>query len=201
MGNPSPRGTEIRTRHVTVLVLLGCVVLSALMIALPAGGAPPSVSEKQRQANAILAQLGALDSDLNRAVESYNGARLHLGQTQRAIRSNTFVLGVARHNLKRSRKNIAERLRTLYMSGDQQSTVEIILGAKSLDDVLSQIDAAQSVTAQDSLIARQAASFRAQVQTRQRSLVADRKKASQLLSEAESRRGEIESSISHRQQL
>jgi peptidoglycan DL-endopeptidase CwlO len=172
-----------------------------LMMVLPASGAPPSITAKQREAGAIISELNSLDSDLNRAVEAYDGARLHLTQTQRAIKTNTYVLRVAKHNYKRAQQNIAERLRALYMNGEGQSTIEIILGARSLDDVISGLDTAERVSAQDEEIAREAATFRSQIATRQKRLIADRKRASELVAEAQSRRTTIEGSIAKRQRL
>jgi cell wall-associated NlpC family hydrolase len=172
-----------------------------MMIAVPASGAPPSVADKQRQADSILSQLDSLDSDLNRAVESYDGARLHLSQTERAIRSNTFDLKIAKRNLVRARVNIERRLIALYTGDDQAGTVEVVLGAKSLDDVMSRLDAAQSVAAQDVRIGREATAFRSEVSARQVSLLRDRKRAARLVAEAAARRHEIEASIGERQQL
>lgn len=200
MGIFLPGSANRRTIRFTTVVAVGLVAIGAL-IALPASGAPPSIGQKQREAETILAQISALDSDLNRAVEAYNGARLHLAKTQKAIASNTHVLRVARHNLKRSQQTIADRLRALYMSADSQATIEIVLGARSLDEVISGLDAAERVTEQDTEIAREAGSFRVQVERRQQTLIVDRKKASALVAESESRRSTIESSLAQRKQL
>lgn len=189
-------------RRVATGVVAACSLLLALTLSLPASGAPPSVAEKQRQADAIMAQLNSLDSDLNRAVESYNGARLHLAKTQRALRSNTYDLKVAKHNLRGARSNISKRLIALY-TGDNQSssTIEVVLGARSLEDVLNRLDAANSVAAQDASIARQATSFRSEVSARQRTLVRDRARAERLVTETSTRRNQIVSSIAKRQEL
>lgn len=108
MAGPQRPGSPA-TRRAAVGAAAACSMLVALTVSLPASDAPPSVADKQRQADSIMAQLDSLDSDLNRAVESYNGARLHLAQTERAIRANTFELKIAKHNLRRSRSNIAKR--------------------------------------------------------------------------------------------
>lgn len=196
-----PRTKSIKSRSRARVALAIVLVVILLGIALPASGAPPTVQGKQQQADAIIAEINSLDSNLNRAVEAYDGARLHLAQTQRAIRSNTFVLKVAKHNLKKARENVAERLVALYEQGGQQSTIEVILGAKSLDDVINGIDAAQRVTAQDAAIARQTGVFRREVIARQRSLIEGRKRATRLVTEAAAKRSAIESSIRERQRL
>ena len=182
--------------------LAAAILVGTLSLALPASGAPPRIADKQRQAELIMAQLSALDSDLNRAVESYNGARLHLAQTEQAITLNTAALRLARSNLHRARGNVAARVVALY-TGDQESTssVEVILGARSLDDVLSRLDAAGSVAAQDARIVREAIAFRSEVAARQLTLARDRARASRLVGETASRRNVIESSIGRREDL
>lgn len=201
MRRPSPRTNSIKSRSRARVALAIVLVVMLLGVALPASGAPPTVRGKQQQADAIIAQINSLDSNLNRAVEAYDGARLHLAQTQQAIRSNTFVLKVAKHNLKKAQQNVAERLVALYEQGDQQSTIEIILGAKSLDEVINGIDAAQRVTAQDAAVAHQTTVFRREVIARQRLLIEGRKRATQLVTEAAAKRSAIESSIRERQRL
>lgn len=141
-------------RRFGVAAAVGAAIAVALTVSLPASGAPPSVGAKQRQAASILAQINALDSDLNRAVESYNGARLHLAQTEKAIALNAYSLRVARHNLDRARRAISMRLVALYTGeGESTSQIEVILGARSLDDVLSRLDVVDRVTTQDARIA------------------------------------------------
>lgn len=201
MRNRSARGREKRKVSLVVAMFVISTLAAALVIVIPASGAPPGISAKQRQAEAIISEINSLDSDLNRAVESYNGARLHLARTRKAIQSNTQILAVVRRNLNRSQRNIAARLRTLYMQGDQQSTIEIILGAKSLDDVITGFDTAEQVTAQDEQIAREASAFRSQAEARQKKLLVDRKKASELLAEATAKRDAIQAGISRREGL
>jgi cell wall-associated NlpC family hydrolase len=190
-------------RHRRALKSAGvvCATLGVLTTTVPASGAPPAVADKQREASSILNEINSLDSNLNRAVESYNGARLHLAQTKQAIRTNIHVLKIADHNLRRSQSNIAKRLVALYTSDEGSSTIEVLLGARSLDDVIARLDAAQSVAAQDAAIARQAQTFRSVISRRQISLLRDRRRAITLVADTAARQHEIEASIGRRQQL
>ena len=61
---------------------------------------------------------------------------------------NRRELGIAKRNLQVSQRVIAQRLVALYTS-DQTSTLEVILGAKSLDDMINRMDSAKSVTSLD----------------------------------------------------
>ena len=198
---PHPNDLIARKGRLAGGVATACTMLIALTVSLPASGAPSSVASRQRQADSIIAQLNSLDSDLNRAVESYDGARLHLDQTRRAIRTNAFELKVAKHNLGRARSAVAQRLVAIYTGGDQSSAIEVFLGAKSLEDVITRLDAADALAAQDARIAREATSFRSEVGARRTSLVHQRSRELQLVDEAAARKGQIEASIGRRQSL
>ena len=73
---------------------------------------------------------------------------------------------VARHNLVVSQRAMAARLVSLYKSG-QTSTLEVILGARSLDDMMSRLAAAKSVTSLDANVVAQVRHFRAALQREQ----------------------------------
>ena len=75
---------------------------------------------------------------------------------------NRRELVIAKHNLARSQRTIAKRLVTLYTTGST-STLEVILGAQSLDEVLNRIDTANRVSSLDAQVASQVAQFKAAV--------------------------------------
>ncbi|HEX7700782.1 MAG TPA: hypothetical protein VF403_08675, partial [Kofleriaceae bacterium] len=80
-----------------------------------------------------MGQLMQLSDSLERARSQYNAATSQLAKIQRDLRENRHELHVAKHNLRNSQRTIAKRLITLYTT-EQASTIEVILGAKSLDD-------------------------------------------------------------------
>src|SRR6476661_6920785 len=59
-------------------------------------------------------------------------------------------------------RTIAQRLVALYTS-DQESTLEVVLGAKNLDDMITRIDNAKSVTQADTDVLVEVKHFRAAV--------------------------------------
>jgi peptidoglycan DL-endopeptidase CwlO len=147
-------------------------ILAALLAAVPAFADPP-IASKRAEADRVMGELQRLDSDLERAVEQYHFATLKLDRIRRAQKQNGYELGVAQRNLKRSQQVIAQRLVTLYTS-DQNSTLEVILGAKSLDDILSRVDAASRVSSLDTRVLREVRTFKASAKKAQDQLVAER---------------------------
>src|SRR4029077_7391276 len=94
---------------------------------------------------AVLAQIQALDSQLGHATESYNLANIELSQIDADLKTNGRHLVIARSSLVAAQGHIAQRLRALYINGDSGGAVEVILGAKSLDDLLDRLDIPQRV--------------------------------------------------------
>ena len=111
-----------------------------------------------------MGQLQHLSSSLERARSQYDASTQQLAKIQRDLRENRHEFTLAKHNLKRSQRIIAQRLITLYTS-DQASTLEVVLGARSLDDMISRMDSAKSVTSLDAHVLSQVKTFRHAVKT------------------------------------
>ncbi len=134
----------------------------ALLAAVPAF-ADPSIGSKRAEAQRAQARLLELSSSLERARAQYDTASMQLARIQRNMRENRYELHVAKHNLKASQGAIAKRLSALYMNGEQTSTLEVILGASSLDDMINRLDSAKSVTSLDSEVLAQVKVFKSAV--------------------------------------
>src|SRR3954453_9482062 len=140
------RGVASRKLGRAPYVLVGICI--ALLAAVPAF-ADPSISSKKAEAQQVMDQLRSLSDSLERARSQYGAANARLAKIQRDLRENKHELGIARHNLKSSQRTIAARLVALYTSSDQESTLEVILGARSFDDMITRMDNAKAVTKAD----------------------------------------------------
>jgi cell wall-associated NlpC family hydrolase len=109
-----------------------------------------------------MGQLQQLSDSLERARSQYDGATAQLAKIQHDLRVNRRELHVARHNLKASQSTIAQRLRSLYTT-EQASTLEVILGARSLDDMVTRMEGAKSITSLDARVLSEVKIFRAAV--------------------------------------
>ena len=109
-----------------------------------------------------MGQLQKLSDSLERARSQYYASTQQLAKIQNDLRVNSHELKLAKHNLKASQRVIAQRLVTLYTS-DQASTLEVVLGARSLDDMITRMDSAKSVTSLDAQVLSQVKTFRTAV--------------------------------------
>ena len=103
-----------------------------------------------------------LSDSLERARSQYDAATAQLAGIQRDLKENRRELRVAKHNLKASQRAIAQRLVALYTS-NQESTLEVILGARSLDDMITRMDNAKTITSEDAAVLAQVKQFRGTV--------------------------------------
>jgi len=141
----------LQTRRALAHILL----LGSFMAAASVATADPgSLPGKREQARQVLAQVNELDSRLNRAAEAYDAATWKLSLTRHALRVNRRELGLARVNLRRAQGMLANRLVAMYTSSTP-SALEVILGARSLDELLTAVETSQSLSRQDMQILAQ----------------------------------------------
>ena len=148
----------------------------------------------------MLGQLQQLSDSLERARSRYYASTQELAKIQRDLRENRHELRLAQHNLKRSRHIIAQRLVTLYTS-DQASTLEVVLGARRLDDMISRMDSAKSVTSLDARILGQVKTFRHAVKRNGELLTKQRAAQRRVVAERAAAKSSIESKIGQANQL
>jgi len=184
-----------------VALVLATTAVAALVFASGSATADPSITSKRQQAQAILAQVQDLDSSLSHAIESYNMANIQLTNIDADLKSNGQHLVIAKQSLGIAQTHIAKRLRALYINGDSGGAVDVILGAKSLDDLLDRLDMAQRVGGQDARVLNEVRRFRGEVETRRQKLRNDRERQAQVVAERASRKQWIEGKLSERRQL
>jgi cell wall-associated NlpC family hydrolase len=152
------------------------------------------VSSKQAQAQQVMGQLQRLSDSLERARSQYYASTQQLAKIQNDLRVNKHELKLAKHNLTRSERVIAQRLVTLYTT-DQASTLEVVLGARSLDDMITRMDSAKSVTSLDAQVLSQVKTFRTAVKHNHELLAKARSAQQRVVSQRAAAKASIESQI------
>jgi cell wall-associated NlpC family hydrolase len=183
--------------------MLSLIVALAAGLALAVGSASadPTVDSKRAQAQAILAEVQALQSDLEKTVEAYNYAEIQLNELDADLRSNSRHLVAARKSLGRAQRTIATRLRDLYVNGQGDSTLEVLLGSRSLEDVVTRLDAIQRVSKQDAKVLGDVRRYKKEVLSRKAQLEDAREKQAQIVAQRAADRQTIEGKISEQNQL
>jgi len=147
----SPGGS--RTRDALLRAATALSLILTALVAARAALADPGIGEKQAEAEQVIAEIDRLGRQLDLASEAYNGATYHLALIRASLRLNERELTIARRNVRIAEDRLAARLRALYMSGSGDATLEVLLGARSLDDVINAFEIQDRVSQQDSQIA------------------------------------------------
>jgi peptidoglycan DL-endopeptidase CwlO len=188
-------------RQARVLVLAAGLA-GALFAAGGATAEPTSVADKQSEAQRVLAQIRELDSSLAKAIEAYNLANIKLERIAREQKRNAKNLVVARVNLGRAQTALQARLVALYTSGHESgSTIEVLLGATSLEDLLNRLETVDRVSSQDSRVLDQVRKFRTHVQQQKVRLANARQEQAAVVEARAASKSQIEGQLAERRRL
>ncbi len=182
-------------------MLLTALFVAASLASVRSAAADPSISAKRAEAQSVLAQIQEIDGQLSHAIESYNLANIQLDRIRGELRTNSHHLTVARTSLKAAQAHLSARLVALYKGGGSGGTIEVILAAKSMDDLLNRIDAVDRVSAQDTRVLREVKSFRAQAIESKRRLERAQKEQVRVVADKAAQRSSIEGQLAERQRL
>ena len=177
------------------------IVLAATFVGANTATGDPSISAKQAEAQQVLGRLQQLDGSVQRAVNQYNMSTARLYQIERSLKINKQALHVARANLGKAQVALAQRLVAIYTTRDEQSTLAVLLGAQSIDDLVTRIETVQSVSSQDVAVINQVVTFKKQVKRHQRILVRAHIEQKKLVSERADAKNRMIAERSHEQAL
>jgi peptidoglycan DL-endopeptidase CwlO len=173
----------------------------ALFAAASASADPGRVAAKQAQAQQVLGQIDQIDQSLGAAVEQYNLANVRLQKIEGDLRENRKQLRLARANLKIAQKSLAARLVTAYTSTQDNSTLSLLLGSTSFEDLLNRVETVNSTSSQDANIVRQVASSRAAIQRNRTQLRDAHAEQQRIVAQKAAQRQHIESQLAARRHL
>jgi len=179
--------------------LLGLVATLAA-----AGGAtaePSQLEQQQARAQSVLAQVQEIDSELSHAIEAYNLANIKLDRIKSDLVRNQRHLGLARKNLGTAEQRLADRVVSLYTSGEENSTVSVLLGASSLNELLDRIETANRLSDQDATTLGQVIRYRAQVKRERVQLTKARAAQAEIVATKASQKASIQRRLAQRQSM
>ena len=189
---------RFRIRHIAAGV---CAFAAALAATGAATADPGTVASKQAEAQRILGEINSIDTQLSVAVERWNLANVKLQRIGRDLQRAKHELAVARVNLKRAQTDLARQAIDVYTSSDNNSTLEVLLGSTSLDDLLNRLDTVNRVTDQRSSLLGDVRSFQAQVKHQAHQLQTAQSEQRQVVAQREAQRRSIEAQLRQRKSL
>jgi cell wall-associated NlpC family hydrolase len=134
-------------------------------------------------------------------VEAYNFATTKLNRVRADLKANHASLKVAKQSLRRAQAALSARIVSLYTSDGQNNSLEVLLGASSLDDLVNRFDTANRISSQDTRVLRQVVRFNREVKAREVRLKHAKRQAAALVRERAAERTSIESQLAARRSL
>ena len=193
--------TSSKRKAPAILTFLTAILVAVALASVNTAAADPNVDAKRAQAQDVLDQIQAIDSQLEGAVEAYNLANVKLDRINADLKLNARHLTIARSSLRNAETHLSARLVSLYVNGAEGTALEVLLGAESLDDLLNRMDAVERVSDQDAHVLREVKTFRAEVKQRKLRLDRAHKAQAQVVAEKAAQRRSIEGQLAERQRL
>ena len=195
----SPRAVAARSQRRQAPAFV--IAFAALLAAASSATADPSISSKQGEARQVLAQIDRLDISLEHAVQAYDTANVKLAGIERDQKRARFELGVAKTSLRHAQAALSARIVAIYTSDNQNSTLEVLLGARSLDDLLNRIETVNRVSSQDAEVTREVATLKQTVLRRQAELRRAHAAQTKVVAERAAAKERIQSQLAQRRSL
>ncbi|HKI91697.1 MAG TPA: NlpC/P60 family protein [Gaiellaceae bacterium] len=136
----------------TLCVLAGLALWAPAALPAASAAPPPALTAKQAQARAVLAKVNALDVRFGKVVDSWNGAKIQLAASERALAANEAVLGRARKRSLVADGRLAQRLVAIY-KGEEPTLVQVLAGAATLSNLIDRLEAVKTISAYDRRVA------------------------------------------------
>ena len=184
-------------RQALVLV----IALAAACVAAGVASGDPSIDAKRAQAQSVLAQVNRIDANLERARTRLLASQQKLHAIEHSLAINKVGLKAAKKNLKASQAALMQRLVVIYTSRDDQSTLGVMLGAKSISDLVTRIEAVQNVSHQDVTVMDNVLRFKKEVTAHRHALLTAHKQQASLVQERAAAKSSLSSQLAHEQRL
>ncbi|MHB8642950.1 MAG: C40 family peptidase [Gaiellaceae bacterium] len=159
------------------------------------------MSAKQAEAQRIIAQINSINTQLGVAVERWNYANVKLQRIGSDLQRAHHELGIARVNLKRSQIALSRQALNVYTSTDSNSTLEVLLGAASLDDLINRIDNVSRVNDQRTSLVGDVKQFQSSVRGQAARLRSSRAAQAQIVAQRAAQKASIQSQLAQRNRL
>ena len=145
------------------LAVIAAPLVAALSVAGSATAEPASVTQKRAQAQSVMAQIQALDGRLEHAIDAYNLANERLDAIKGDLAENRVNLRIAAENLGTAERVLAARMVAIYTSEQNDSTLDVLVGSQSLEDLLDGLETVSRVSEQDAKVLTDVRRFRTEM--------------------------------------
>jgi peptidoglycan DL-endopeptidase CwlO len=204
-GSPVPHPSTGRTPPLTLRrlpTILGLAGLAAAAVLLFGTGVaapePAAIQQKRAQVERIQAELAAIDAEVERAAEAYNGARYQLGLIKVRIERNRRQIRGTEADLERSRAQLGARLRAIYVT-PPPSLAEVVVSTGSIAAATDQLALLDAIGERDAGVVSTLRDSKARLEGLRVELLSDERRAAAAVDQAAAQKQKVESLLAQRQ--
>jgi cell wall-associated NlpC family hydrolase len=178
-------------------LILAFVLLCALPPALASGA---TIAQKKAQAARIAAEVSALNTKVEIAVEAYDGATWKLHIVQGKIHTNQQQLIVARYNLLVARQELTQNVVSMYKQ-NKADVLDVLLSTRSFNDLVTEVTALRQVGQSNSVTVSRISALKDQIAQRRVELLAEGKQATALVAQRAATKRQVEADLQTQQTM
>lgn len=148
---------------------------------------------KQSEADAIARNVDSLQTQLNDAQARYDQASADHETAQAAADDAKGRVAAAKERIGQLQERLGERATSMYKQGGPMSFLNVLLGASSFDEFLTNWDALQAIADQDAELIQETKDVRAEAEAAQTEYEAQSQRAKDEMASAQQAKDEIAS--------
>jgi cell wall-associated NlpC family hydrolase len=184
---------------------LALVVACSLASAAPGPSSPtnptnPKIRAKQAEENRVLNEIATIDEGLNAVSEQYDGARVRFDALRKKLAAERVQLVGAKLAYHQAQQRASKFLFWLYTQ-NKSSSIDVILGARSIPELLQLNDAENAISTQETTIASDTIHTKLALEAKVRQLDTDRAAAAATVRELQNERKTILRGLAERRRL
>jgi len=194
------RTVPLTLRRLPTVLGLAVLATGAILLFGPGVAAPEpaAIQQKRAQVERIQSELAAIDAEVERAAEAYNGARYRLGLIKVRIERNTRQIQGTEADLERSRTRLAERLRSLYVN-PPPTFAEVLVETGSVTAATGELDMLDEISEMDAGVVSTLKDSKARLEALRAQLIVDQRQAAAQVEHAAAQKQRVESLLAQRQ--
>ncbi|HUK78903.1 MAG TPA: hypothetical protein VL117_15095, partial [Thermoleophilia bacterium] len=182
------------------LLILALFLTSAIIFlaTVPGLASAATIAQKKAQAAHIAAQVSALNTKMEFAVEAYDAASQKLNDVRAQIKTNQHELIVARYNLLVARQLLTQRVVNIYKQ-DKTDMLDVLLSTKNFNDLVTEVSAMRQMGQSDSATVSTITALKKQISQRRAALLVEGKQAATLVAQRAATKQQVTADLAERQ--
>ena len=176
------------------------LLAAAALLILGAGVAAPEPAAIERQradVARIQSELSAIDAQVERASEAYNGARYRLGIVRTRIEQNRRQIRGTEADLDGARRVLGQRLRDIYVT-PMPTLVEVVVESGGITAATDELDLLDAIGERDAGVVSTLKGSKARLEALRAELLSDERQAAAAVGEAAAQKDRVEGLLAQR---